>query len=214
MESLPNELHAEIAEYLSTEQLRCYRLVSTRFAYIGARRLFRVLPFHASSPSFDRIVAASQHEVIKHQVQALLWDSNFWEYAISDKAHLSEMITLDFLESAFKEYCNRIGLDPATFPSDEEDTVYIMIVSAKYEEWLAHLRDEKTMLETTLQPHELVKLMDCFNSLRKVYIMNGNFICRDGQVRHRAFDVAEPSYPHAIARGHSRDVTVNRPYRL
>jgi hypothetical protein len=72
MHQMPNELVAMISEFLPHEYLHNFRLVSRKFAALGASKLFRRLVLHASYASINRLCSVAKDPKLRIHVKTLV----------------------------------------------------------------------------------------------------------------------------------------------
>lgn len=175
--SLPPEMHSDIVTYLTDDDLRNYRLVCKDMAIFGAKEYFRMMKFHASSASVQRLQDIANDKYLRKCVQTLVWDSNLWDINVHTesewKTHLRSGLHQLHLESNYKA----LHMDSYRLPRDIVHTIYDTEahVAIHNERW----QDERAMLIRTLSQDNIKNLLQQFPALREIRILNGAFWMKD-----------------------------------
>lgn len=190
MASLPLEIHQLIVSHLRNIDLCNYRLVSKAFADIGAGELFRVVKFHASRQSLDRIAAIATRELRKY-VRVVAWDTNLWN------------VRLDEWPSDWGRWVMLLEQWGRVRYADADETTRFAC-NTQFHQYMLRKEEEDEVLQSLmahLDGGKLEPVIDRFVNLQKMWIVNGGFTCRDRQLIRHSLDCDVPVYPDLITRG-------------
>ncbi|OAL06360.1 hypothetical protein IQ06DRAFT_78301 [Phaeosphaeriaceae sp. SRC1lsM3a] len=189
---LPPEILRIIAQYINTEDLPAYRLVSKLCASIGAEELFSSIAFHCSSASVARIDAIKACEHLNKVVTSLVWDANFW--SIPNVRDLHEwrgyFKAKAFATSKPMEVGDNFGTD---------EVVQLAHCRHAWVDYLSRVKDEKAVKRGS----NMQKVLQGFQNLHKLHILNGGFKRRHRAIGKSSDWVDLPAPPASHYRGES-----------
>jgi hypothetical protein len=187
MEHINHEISQRLCEFLPLTDLPNLRLVNKAFAAVGAIKLFRQLTFHASNPSFNRILAAATHLVFRRYVKILIWDANVWDHKFRSFEEWEKYMKEDawapkrtnVVEKFVPKQLDALQPMPMGIKPEME------IASELRRQWLIYgqnLREETDVLKHCLDVDSLRQIFGQLSSLEEIRIVNGNFRLDDGEV--------------------------------
>jgi hypothetical protein len=207
MDEMPSELIAEIARFLSHEDLYNFRLVNRNCGQSGQMALLSRLVFHASWLSIERIKRRSNHSEERHYVKTLVWDTDMWtlgnrvtslddfrSYAAPHHQSMDERIR--DLERCLAV---RWGLK-----SSEMATKYKSIVDIEIHHqsilYHKHTQEEAEVLDWILNSGEFRPLLGHFDKLDTRIVVNSRFaLSEDQTVKERLTDLNSRHFPPAMS---------------
>ncbi|KAF2124629.1 hypothetical protein P153DRAFT_360833 [Dothidotthia symphoricarpi CBS 119687] len=179
MKYLPPELHYEVCEYLSLEDIRRYRLVNKTFSHVGAAKLFRQLTFHASDESLNQVCAVAAHPVLRKQVKSLIWDANLWDIGTYGSSFEEfRNYTSDHSRSGLQEMEHKLARQLNVSRDQlvlEHQSEVESEVQRHYGLYQARRIDEQRVLRERLTAICLRPILRRFLGMEKISIHNGDY---------------------------------------
>jgi hypothetical protein len=188
------ELHLMIATYLDRKDLRSYRFSGRTAAKVGAEILFRVLAFNAASEVLNQVTAVAKDEYRSH-VRSLLWDTNLWNlYFHPEPDTLGKFLSyLMGNTTRLRAYIIERPWERPPIPGIESwNPNSDVTLKEAHSIYLARIEDEEEVLKGALNHKNFALLSDQFPSLKKCYIINGDFSF-DQKVRKSHFQCGPPT---------------------
>ncbi|KAF1845064.1 uncharacterized protein K460DRAFT_102581 [Cucurbitaria berberidis CBS 394.84] len=199
--SLPPEIYGKIVPHLTDADLREYRCTCKYFAATGAKELFKVIAFHASSVSVQRVQELAGRENLRGCVQTLVWDSNLWDIAGGTEDELTAYQLQQGRYSTLRDNYRLLYPEPyGLLPRDIE--AKIGDVKAHYQAHDERRQDEKKTLHGVLHPDRIAGLLQQFPALREIRILNGSLESRERGLQKIRTDIARDTLDF-IPRGDS-----------